>query len=70
MSGPDPIRGPGKHPRISPEGLPAWLIEEEGLGYPAVLDRMRELRRGTRKAHHRVPDTDEQHEVLRRRAQK
>lgn len=29
MSGPDPIRGPGKHPRISPGELPAWLLEED-----------------------------------------
>ena len=46
----------------------AWLIEQDGLGFPDVLDRMQELRRGTRKAHHRVPDTDEQAAVLRRRA--
>lgn len=47
-----------------------WLIEEEGLGYPEVLQRMQDLRRGSRKAHHRVPDTDEQAAVLRRRAQR
>ena len=47
----------------------AWLIAQDGLGYPEVLDRMQELRAGTRKAAHRVPDTDEQAEVLRRRAQ-
>ena len=48
----------------------AWLIENEGLGYPAVIDRMQELRAGTRKDHHPVPDTEEQHAVLRRRAQR
>ena len=48
----------------------SWLIDEEGLGYPEVIDRMAELRRGSRKAHHRVPDTVEQHDVLRRRAQR
>ena len=47
-----------------------WLIEEERLGFPEVLDRMQELRRGTSKADHRVPDTDEQAAVLRRRAQR
>lgn len=46
----------------------AWLIAEDGLGYPEVLDRMQQLRSGTRKAHHHVPDTDEQAKVLRRRA--
>ena len=46
----------------------AWLIEQDGLGYPDVLDRMQELRTGTKKAHHPVPDTFEQAEVLRRRA--
>ncbi len=48
----------------------SWLIEQYGLGYPEVIDRMQELRSGTRKAHHPVPDTPEQHEVLRRRAQR
>lgn len=47
-----------------------WLIDEQHLGYPEVLDRMQELREGTRKADHRVPDTDEQAAVLRRRAQR
>ena len=46
----------------------AWLIEQNDLGFPEVLTRMQELRRGTRKAYHRVPDTDEQAGVLRRRA--
>jgi protein-tyrosine phosphatase len=48
----------------------AWLIDHEGLGYPEVLDRMRDLRQGTRKADHPVPDTEEQAAVLRRRAQR
>jgi hypothetical protein len=47
-----------------------WLIDEEHLGFPEVLARMQELRKGTRKADHRVPDTDEQKAVLRRRAQR
>lgn len=47
----------------------AWLIEQEGVGYPEVLQRMQALREGSKKAHHRVPDTDEQCEVLRHRAQ-
>ncbi len=47
-----------------------WLIDQDGLGYPQVLDRMRELREGTCKAHHPVPDTPEQAAVLRRRAQR
>lgn len=46
----------------------AWLIDTEGLDYPDVLDRMQELRSGTRKAFHPVPDSEEQHRVLRRRA--
>ena len=46
-----------------------WLIEEHGLDYDGLLDRFRELRRGTRKAHHSVPDTPGQHRALRRRAQ-
>ena len=47
----------------------AWLIDEDGLGYPEVIDRMQKLRRGSRKGDHPVPDTAEQHDVLRRRAQ-
>ena len=48
----------------------SWLIDNEGVGYPEVIDRMQELRRGSSKEHHHVPDTDEQHDVLRRRAQR
>jgi protein-tyrosine phosphatase len=48
----------------------SWLIDNEGVGYPEVIDRMQELRRGSSKEHHPVPDTDEQHDVLRRRAQR
>lgn len=48
----------------------AWLIDELGLGYPQVIDHMQELRAGSKKAHHPVPDTEEQHQVLRRRAQR
>ena len=48
----------------------SWLIDAEGLGYPAVLDRMEDLRRGSRKDDHPVPDSPEQHDVLRRRAQR
>lgn len=48
----------------------AWLIDELGLGYPRVIDHMQELRAGSRKGHHEVPDTLEQHDVLRRRAQR
>ena len=47
-----------------------WLIDQDGLGFPEVLDRMQELRRGTRKVHHPVPDTPEQAAVLHRRAQR
>ena len=46
----------------------AWLIEHERLDYAGTLRRLRELRRGTRKAHHPVPDTAAQREVLRQRA--
>lgn len=48
----------------------AWLIEQDGLGYPDVLERMQELRAGSKKAHHPVPDSPAQHDVLRRRAQR
>lgn len=48
----------------------AWLIDQDGLGFPEVLDRMQELREGTTKAHHPVPDTPQQSAVLRRRAQR
>ena len=48
----------------------AWLIDNEGLGYPQVIDRMQELRRRSSKADHPVPDTEEQLQVLHRRAQR
>ena len=48
----------------------AWLVAGEGLGYPEALDRMKELRAGTRKADQRVPENDEQVAVLRRRARR
>ena len=47
----------------------SWLIDNDGVEFPDVLHRMQELRRGTKKAHQSVPDTPEQHRVLRRRAQ-
>ena len=47
----------------------AWLIDRDRAEFPEVIDRMQQLRRGTRKAHESVPDTPEQHRVLRRRAQ-
>lgn len=48
----------------------SWLIDEQGLGYPEVIDRMQELRRGSKKDDQPVPETQEQHDVLRRRAQR
>ena len=48
----------------------ALLIDRDGLGYPEVIDCMQELRAGSKKADHPVPDTPEQHAVLRRRAQR
>lgn len=48
----------------------SWLVDTEHLGYPEVVDRLQELRAGSSKAGHRVPDTPEQHRVLRRRAQR
>lgn len=48
----------------------AWLIADEGVGYPEVLDRMQELRRGTRKSHESVPDTAKQEAVLECRARR
>lgn len=48
----------------------SWLIDTEGLGYPEVINRLQELRAGSCKAGHQVPDTPEQHRVLRRRAQR
>lgn len=46
----------------------AWLIADEGLCYPAVLDRIDELRAGTRKADDPVPENAHQRAVLRRLA--
>ncbi len=46
----------------------AWLIEHEDLDYAETLQRLHELRRGTKKVHEPVPETAVQHEVLRRRA--
>ena len=48
----------------------AWLIDQDGLGYPEVLDRMQVLRRGTCKAHHSVPETAAQEAVLESRARR
>lgn len=48
----------------------AFLIDTEGRRYPEVIDRMQALRAGSSKADHPVPDTEEQHRVLRRRAQR
>lgn len=47
-----------------------WLIDNEGLDYKSTVNRMRDLRVGTRKLddNTRIPDTSEQHDVLRRRA--
>ena len=47
-----------------------WLIDNEGLDYEGTIRRLRELRRGSRKAREGVPDTPSQREVLRRRAQR
>lgn len=44
-----------------------WLIEQ-GLDYRQTIDRLRELRSGTRKAWVEVPESRSQHDVLRRRA--
>lgn len=46
----------------------AWLIDQDGVGFPAVLDRIQELRTGTRKSHERVPEDPRQDQVLQRRA--
>ena len=48
----------------------AWLIDNEGVDYDGALRRLEELRRGSRKADHAVPDSLAQHDVLRRRAQR
>ena len=45
-----------------------WLIDNDRLDYDRTLKRMQDLRRGTKKACHHVPDTRAQHNVLRRRA--
>ena len=47
-----------------------WLIDNEGLDYDGAISRLIELRRGSRKADHSVPDSRVQHDVLRRRAQR
>jgi hypothetical protein len=47
-----------------------WLIDNEGVDYDGALRRLEELRRGSRKADHPVPDSLAQHDVLRRRAQR
>lgn len=46
----------------------AWLIADEGLDYPGVLDRIDTLRAGTKKAHDPAPENDRQRAVLRRLA--
>ena len=51
-------------------GCQAEAIEQQGLGYPQVIDHMQEMRLGTVKADHAVPDTLVQHDVLRSRAQR
>jgi hypothetical protein len=47
-----------------------WLIDNDALNYESTVERMRDLRHGTRKVrdYPRIPDTPEQHDVLRRRA--
>ena len=47
----------------------AWLIEREDLTYAEALQRMQELRRGTRKSQHPVPESEVRQEVLRKRAE-
>ena len=47
-----------------------WLIDSEGVDYDGALRRLEELRWGSRKADHAVPDSLAQHDVLRRRAQR
>lgn len=46
----------------------AWLIAEDGLGHPAVLDRIDKLRAGTRKAGDPAPENAQQRAVLQRLA--
>ena len=47
-----------------------WLIDNDGLDYESTVQRMRDLRQGTRKfgGYPIIPDTRAQHDVLRRRA--
>jgi hypothetical protein len=47
-----------------------WLIDNEGIDYDGAIRRLKDLRRGSRKADHPVPDSLAQHDVLRRRAQR
>ncbi len=44
------------------------LLIDSGLDYPATIDRIAELRAGTRKAPDRCPESASQHRVLRERA--
>jgi ADP-ribosylglycohydrolase len=44
------------------------LLADDGLGYDAVLDRLAELRAGTRKVDRDAPETGPQLDVIRRRA--
>jgi protein-tyrosine phosphatase len=47
-----------------------WLIDNDGLDYKTTIQRMQDLRAGTRKLDDNptIPDTPAQHDVLRRRA--
>lgn len=45
-----------------------WLIDNDGLGYQATLERLQALREGTKKAREPVPETSGQRNVLRQRA--
>jgi hypothetical protein len=47
-----------------------WLIDNDGLDYRSTVQRMQEMRAGTRKLadNPTIPDTQAQHDVLRRRA--
>ncbi|MDQ6716595.1 MAG: ADP-ribosylglycohydrolase family protein [Actinomycetota bacterium] len=44
------------------------LLVDDGLSYEQTIDRLADLRAGTRKSHHRVPQADVQDDLLRRRA--
>lgn len=44
------------------------LLVDDGLSFQQTIDRLAELRAGTRKAHHRVPQAEVQDDLLRRRA--